>query len=217
MRVFVAGASGAVGTRLVRRLVDRGDDVIGTATSPRRAERVRALGAEPVVLDLLDRAAVRRAVLEAAPDAIVHEAHIAKPILAKSLTLRGCEVTTTGSLASDAVVLRDGGDADIRGSIIETTGTNQSGARRIEIGSSSKVEIDDTTVRNGGYGGAVYAAAGADVAIRDSEIRGVSKSIEFLGNSQGHIAHTQVKGDVFGSALFCIGLYDQNDEPVVCS
>ena len=74
MRVFVAGASGAVGTRLVRRLVDRGDDVIGTATSPRRAERVRALGAEPVVLDLLDRAAVRRAVLEAAPDAIVHEA-----------------------------------------------------------------------------------------------------------------------------------------------
>jgi nucleoside-diphosphate-sugar epimerase len=52
MRVFVAGASGAIGTRLVPRLV----------------------GAEPVTLDLLDREAVRGAVLEAKPDAIIHEA-----------------------------------------------------------------------------------------------------------------------------------------------
>ncbi|HVL22447.1 MAG TPA: NAD(P)-dependent oxidoreductase [Thermomicrobiales bacterium] len=74
MRVFVAGASGAVGTRLVPQLLDRGHEVIGTATSPLRADRVRALGAEPVVLDLLDARAVRRAVLAARPDAIIHEA-----------------------------------------------------------------------------------------------------------------------------------------------
>ena len=74
MRVFVGGASGAIGTRLVRQLVDRGHEVVGTSRSTERAEQIRALGADPVALDLLDRGAVRRAVLEARPDAIVHQA-----------------------------------------------------------------------------------------------------------------------------------------------
>jgi nucleoside-diphosphate-sugar epimerase len=74
MRVFVAGASGAIGTRLLPQLIERGHEVIGTFNSPGNAERVRALGAEPVSLDLLDARAVRKAVLEAAPDAIVHQA-----------------------------------------------------------------------------------------------------------------------------------------------
>ncbi len=73
MRVFVAGASGAIGTRLVPQLVERGHDVIGTSTSPDKAKRVRALGAKPVVLDLLDAGAVRRIVAAAAPDAIIHQ------------------------------------------------------------------------------------------------------------------------------------------------
>jgi nucleoside-diphosphate-sugar epimerase len=74
MKVFVTGASGAVGTRLVSQLIDAGHEVIGTFRSPGSAERLRALGAEPVGLDLLDREAVRKAILEAKPDAIVHEA-----------------------------------------------------------------------------------------------------------------------------------------------
>jgi 2-alkyl-3-oxoalkanoate reductase len=74
MRVFVACASGAIGTRLVPQLVERGHEVIGTFKSPGNAERVRALGAEPIALDLLDRRAVRGAVLETEPDAIVHQA-----------------------------------------------------------------------------------------------------------------------------------------------
>jgi nucleoside-diphosphate-sugar epimerase len=74
MRVFVAGASGAIGTRLVPQLIDRGHEVIGTFRSPGNAERLRALGAEPIALDLLDARAVRKAVLEAEPDAIVHQA-----------------------------------------------------------------------------------------------------------------------------------------------
>jgi 2-alkyl-3-oxoalkanoate reductase len=74
MRVFVVGASGAIGTRLVPQLIARGHGVIGSSTSPRGADRVRALGAEPIVLDLLDAAAVRNAVLKAEPDAIVHQA-----------------------------------------------------------------------------------------------------------------------------------------------
>jgi 2-alkyl-3-oxoalkanoate reductase len=74
MRVFVAGASGAIGTRLVPQLIDRGHEVVGTFHSPCGAARLRALGAEPVHLDLLDRRAVRKAVLEAEPEAIVHQA-----------------------------------------------------------------------------------------------------------------------------------------------
>jgi nucleoside-diphosphate-sugar epimerase len=74
MRVFVAGASGAIGTRLVPQLLERGHEVTGTATSPRTAERVRALGADAIVLDLLDARTVRQAVLESEPDAIVHQA-----------------------------------------------------------------------------------------------------------------------------------------------
>src|SRR5215207_631920 len=74
MRVFVAGASGAIGTRLVPQLFDRGHEVIGTSRSRGTAERVRSLGAEPIALDLLDARAVRKAVLETEPDAIVHEA-----------------------------------------------------------------------------------------------------------------------------------------------
>jgi nucleoside-diphosphate-sugar epimerase len=62
MRVLVAGASGAIGMRLVPQLIDRGHDVIGTSRSERNAERLRALGAEAVALDLLDARAVRRVV-----------------------------------------------------------------------------------------------------------------------------------------------------------
>jgi 2-alkyl-3-oxoalkanoate reductase len=74
MRVFVAGARGAIGSRLVPQLIDRGHEVIGTSRSRGNAERVRALGAEAIALDLLDPRAVRKAVLESRPDAIVHEA-----------------------------------------------------------------------------------------------------------------------------------------------
>jgi len=74
MRVFVAGASGAIGTRLVPQLIEHGHEVIGTFRSPGNAERVRALGAEPIALDLLDAPAVRQAVLETKPEAIVHQA-----------------------------------------------------------------------------------------------------------------------------------------------
>jgi nucleoside-diphosphate-sugar epimerase len=75
MRVFVAGASGAIGTRLVPQLIARGHEVTGTfRSSPEKAERLRGLGAEAVALDLLDAAAVRRAVLAAKPDAIIHQA-----------------------------------------------------------------------------------------------------------------------------------------------
>ena len=74
MRIFVAGATGAIGTRLVPKLVAAGHEVIGTSRAMDRARRLHALGAEPVALDLLDWGAVREAVLDAKPDAIIHQA-----------------------------------------------------------------------------------------------------------------------------------------------
>jgi nucleoside-diphosphate-sugar epimerase len=74
MRIFVAGASGALGRRLVPQLIDGGHEVVGTHRSPASNEVVRRLGAKPVMLDLLDARAVRQAVLENEPDAIIHEA-----------------------------------------------------------------------------------------------------------------------------------------------
>jgi nucleoside-diphosphate-sugar epimerase len=74
MRVFVAGASGAIGTHLVPQLIGAGHAVVGTARSRQRADRIRAQGAEAVAVDLLDVRAVRDAVRQAAPDAVVHQA-----------------------------------------------------------------------------------------------------------------------------------------------
>jgi nucleoside-diphosphate-sugar epimerase len=74
MRVFLAGATGAIGARLTSQLVEGGHEVVGTTRSREKAELLRTKGAEPVLLDLLDRAAVRDAVAAATPDAIVHQA-----------------------------------------------------------------------------------------------------------------------------------------------
>ena len=73
MRIFVAGAGGAVGKRLVPMLVARGHQVTGTSSRPESAERIRRLGAEPVVVDGLDAAGIGQAVARAEPDAIIHE------------------------------------------------------------------------------------------------------------------------------------------------
>ena len=73
MRVFVAGAGGAVGKRLVPMLVARGHQVTGTASRPESAETIRRLGAEPVVVDGLDAVGIGEAVARAEPDAIIHE------------------------------------------------------------------------------------------------------------------------------------------------
>ena len=73
MRVFVAGATGAIGRRLVPQLVDRGHDVVATTSRPEKVDALRALGARPVVLDGLDGVAVGEAVARAEPDAIVHQ------------------------------------------------------------------------------------------------------------------------------------------------
>ena len=73
MKVFVAGATGAIGRQLVPQLVAAGHEVTGMTRSPAKVDDVRASGARPVVADALDADAVARAVAESEPDVIVHQ------------------------------------------------------------------------------------------------------------------------------------------------
>ena len=73
MRIFLAGAGGAIGRKLTPLLRAVGHTVIGSTRSADKAESVRALGAEPVVVDVFDVEALARAVGTAAPDAIIHQ------------------------------------------------------------------------------------------------------------------------------------------------
>ena len=73
MRVFLAGASGAIGRTLVPKLVAAGHEVTGTTRSEERAEAIRAAGAHAAVVDVFDADRPREAVAAAAPEVLVHE------------------------------------------------------------------------------------------------------------------------------------------------
>jgi nucleoside-diphosphate-sugar epimerase len=73
MKIFIAGASGAIGSQLASQLVERGHEVVGTTRSAAKTDALRALGAEPVVADALDPDAVADAVAKAEPEVIVHQ------------------------------------------------------------------------------------------------------------------------------------------------
>src|SRR3954451_5054711 len=73
MRIFVAGASGAIGRPLVRQLIEAGHQVTGTTRREARAEKIRAAGATAVVCDVFDTAALEVAVKEASPEVVVNQ------------------------------------------------------------------------------------------------------------------------------------------------
>jgi nucleoside-diphosphate-sugar epimerase len=73
MKVFVAGATGALGRQLIPRLTAKGHRVVGMTRTTAKADALQALGAQPVVADALDADAVKRAVLDAEPEVIVHQ------------------------------------------------------------------------------------------------------------------------------------------------
>ncbi|WP_426247323.1 NAD-dependent epimerase/dehydratase family protein [Nocardioides sp. LHG3406-4] len=72
-RIFLAGASGVIGQRLIPLLVNAGHTVAGMTRSAAKAERIAELGAEPVVVDVFDRDALISAVVAFAPDIILNE------------------------------------------------------------------------------------------------------------------------------------------------
>jgi 2-alkyl-3-oxoalkanoate reductase len=73
MRVFLAGATGVIGTPLVPQLLQAGHEVTAMTRSVLRAAQLEAVGADPVVCDVFDAAEVRAAMAGAAPDAVIHQ------------------------------------------------------------------------------------------------------------------------------------------------
>jgi nucleoside-diphosphate-sugar epimerase len=73
MKVFVAGATGVIGRALVPRLVKAGHEVVGMSNDESRSGLLRALGAQPVVVDVFDRVALTAALEREHPDALIHE------------------------------------------------------------------------------------------------------------------------------------------------
>lgn len=101
MRVFVAGATGAVGRPLVRMLVDAGHDVVGTTSNPANRTAITDLGATAVVMDGLDPAGVRAAVLESHPDVVIHQLTALKT-LAGNMRKFDAEFAVTNRLRVEA-------------------------------------------------------------------------------------------------------------------
>ena len=73
MRVFVAGGTGAIGQKLVPQLLSAGHDVVATTRSSNGAEGIRAMGAEPAVVDGLDEQGMVDAVRQARPEVVIHQ------------------------------------------------------------------------------------------------------------------------------------------------
>jgi nucleoside-diphosphate-sugar epimerase len=73
LKIFLAGASGVLGMCLVLLLLHRGHHVIGTSRTQKSQQRIRTAGAEPILLDPFDRAAIEEAVCMAKPDVVVHQ------------------------------------------------------------------------------------------------------------------------------------------------
>jgi nucleoside-diphosphate-sugar epimerase len=73
VRIFLAGATGVIGVRLVPLLAEAGHQVVGMTRSPAKVDELRALGAEPVVCDVYDRDELIRAVVAVRPELLMHQ------------------------------------------------------------------------------------------------------------------------------------------------
>ena len=73
MRIFLAGASGAIGRRLMPLLIAGGHDVTGTTRSAEAARKLEAAGARAAIVDVYDAAALQRAAIAARPEAVIHQ------------------------------------------------------------------------------------------------------------------------------------------------
>ena len=122
MRVLIAGASGAIGRPLVRRLRANQHEVFALARSPGSISALKEIGAEPVIADALDAAAVKAAVGQIQPDAVINELtslprHYT-PAEMKAAAERDSKVRLEGNINLLAA-LRDAG---VRRYLLQSTG-----------------------------------------------------------------------------------------------
>ncbi|HXW88478.1 MAG TPA: NAD(P)-dependent oxidoreductase [Streptosporangiaceae bacterium] len=186
MRVFVAGATGVVGRRLVPQLVARGHQVTGTTTSAAKLALLQRLGAEGVVIDGLDAVSVGAAVAAARPDAIVNEmtglseAHAGKPNLRKPdrffavtnrLRIEGtdhllaaAEATGVTNVVAQSVAISYGNRAGAR-LMTEEDPVKAAAGTKMVAGTKAISHLEDAVITAGGAAlryGALYGPGATD-------------------------------------------------------
>ena len=72
-KIFLAGASGAIGFPLASLLVEKGYQVIGTTRRPENLQRLRSVGADPVLVDVYDKESLQQIVQKVSPDIVIHQ------------------------------------------------------------------------------------------------------------------------------------------------
>jgi nucleoside-diphosphate-sugar epimerase len=101
LRIFLAGASGAIGRRLTPLLLAAGHQVTGTTRSADKAVELKARGVEPLVVDVFDAAALQDAVVSARPDVVIHQLtdlpQVADPILLRDALARNSHLRVEGT------------------------------------------------------------------------------------------------------------------------
>jgi nucleoside-diphosphate-sugar epimerase len=206
MRVFVAGGTGVIGRRLVPQLVARGHQVTATTTSAGKLGLLEQLGAEGIVMDGLDAAAVGEAVASAQPDAIVNqmtglsEAHAGKPNLRKAdrffaatnrLRSEGTDHLLAAAEATGVSHVVAQGHASMNG--IRKGGWVKTEEDPLEVIEGTKAinHLEDAVVRAGGavlrYGG--FYGAGAN----DDQVKFVRKRLfPLVGGGTGYFSWVHV-------------------------
>jgi nucleoside-diphosphate-sugar epimerase len=138
MRVFVAGATGAIGQCLVRQLVGAGYQVVATTRTAEKLELLRGLGAEPVLMNGLDAFAVGEAVARAEPDVIVHQMTALAQMRDLRRFDRGFALTNELRTRGTDYLLAAGEAADVRRFIVQS----YTGWSNIRAGGPVKTEED---------------------------------------------------------------------------
>jgi nucleoside-diphosphate-sugar epimerase len=206
MRVFVAGGTGVIGRRLVPQLVARGHQVTATTTSAGKLELLEQLGAEGIVMDGLDAAAVGEALALARPKAIVNqmtalsEAHAGKPNLRRAdrffattnrLRSEGIDNLLAAAEATGVSHVVAQGHASMNG--IRQGGWVKTEEDPLEVveGTRAINHLEDVVVRAGGavlrYGG--FYGPGAN----DDQIKLVLKRLfPLVGGGTGYVSWVHV-------------------------
>jgi nucleoside-diphosphate-sugar epimerase len=206
MRVFVAGGTGVLGRRLVPQLVARGHQVTATTTSAAKVPLLRRLGAEGVVMDGLDAAAVGEAVAAARPDTVVHqmtglsEAHAGRPNLRRAdrffavtnrLRTEGIDHLLAAAEATGVAHVVAQSHASMNGA--RTGGWVKTEEDPLEVmeGTKAITHLEDVVVRAGGavlrYGG--FYGAGA----HDDQLRLVRRRLlPLVGGGTGYVSWIHV-------------------------
>ena len=204
MRIFLAGASGVIGARLLPLLVAAGHEVAGMTRSPGKLDGLKALGAEPVLCDVYDADALRAAVVRFRPDAVMHQLTDLPDDAAKipELGARNDRMRTEGTRNLLAAAAAAGSERILAQSIAwEQPGDRGVTTREYE---SAVLNVGGVVIRYGQlYGPGTYFETEKPLAAPDSNRRGGEADRADPGRTLRHRGSGRVTARLQTAAARC--------------